>query len=41
MRKFAKTNRPTIKNCGGKKGGKGCANWAGATKGQTKIKVAA
>jgi len=30
-----------IKNCGGKKGGKGCGTWAGATKGQTNIKIAA
>lgn len=34
-----KPHRP-IKNCGGKKGGK-CNSWAGATKLETKIKVAA
>lgn len=41
MRKYPKKSRPAIKNCGGKRG-KGCSsNWAGATKMQTKIKVAA
>jgi hypothetical protein len=40
MRTYTKKSRPAIKNCGSRRGKGGC-NWGGATKGQTKIKVAA
>lgn len=41
MRKTVKINRPQVKACGGKRG-KGCgSSWAGSTKLQTKIRIAA
>ena len=41
MKKKLKIDRPSVKNCGGKRG-KGCgSNWAGATESKPKIKMAA
>ena len=36
-----KTKVISIRNCGGKKKGSGCATWAGATTLLTQIKIAA
>lgn len=36
-----RTKLKIIKGCGGKKKGKGCAYWAGATKLLTTLKIAA
>lgn len=39
MEKCVKRDRPAVKNCGSRK--KGGCSWAGATKLETKVKVAA
>lgn len=36
-----KTKLKVIKNCGGKKKGSSCGDWAGATTCETHIKIAA
>ncbi len=36
-----KTKLKVIKSCGGKKGKGSCGDWAGATTGETQIKIAA